>query len=94
VEELLNAEEVALILKVARVTPYQWAKRGVFAHYKIQGYSALRWKILKPLWNPKGWIKKACKSLKVTNPQPSVVDQIEYYEINKKGRAQFQPCLS
>jgi excisionase family DNA binding protein len=34
---LLKPEEVAKLLKVAKVTPYQWAKRGVLPHYRLEG---------------------------------------------------------
>lgn len=35
--ELLKPEDVARILKVAKVTPYQWAKKGVLPHYRLEG---------------------------------------------------------
>ncbi len=35
--QLLKPEEVAKMLKVAKVTPYQWAKRGVLPHYRLEG---------------------------------------------------------
>ena len=35
--ELLKAEDVAKILKVAKVTPYQWARRGILPYYRLEG---------------------------------------------------------
>lgn len=35
--QLLKAEDVAKILKVAKVTPYQWARRGVLPYYRLEG---------------------------------------------------------
>jgi excisionase family DNA binding protein len=35
--QLLRPEEVARMLKVAKVTPYKWAKRGVLPHYRLEG---------------------------------------------------------
>ena len=35
--QLLRPEDVARMLKVAKVTPYQWAKRGVLPHYRLEG---------------------------------------------------------
>jgi len=35
--QLLKPEDVARILKVAKVTPYQWARRGVLPHYRLEG---------------------------------------------------------
>lgn len=40
---LLKPEDVAKMLKVAKVTPYQWARRGVLPHYRIEGI--LRFKL-------------------------------------------------
>ena len=40
---LLTAEEVARLLKVASVTAYQWARRGVLPHYHLEG--AVRFKL-------------------------------------------------
>ena len=34
---LLKPEDVARILKVAKVTPYQWARKGVLPHYRLEG---------------------------------------------------------
>ncbi len=34
---LLKPEDVARILKVAKVTPYAWARRGVLPHYRLEG---------------------------------------------------------
>jgi excisionase family DNA binding protein len=33
----LKPEDVARILKIAKVTPYQWARRGILPHYKLEG---------------------------------------------------------
>ena len=41
--QLLKPEDVAHILKVAKVTPYQWARRGVLPHYRLEG--TLRFKL-------------------------------------------------
>jgi excisionase family DNA binding protein len=41
--QLLTAEDVARILKVAKVTPYQWARRGILPHYRLEG--AVRFKM-------------------------------------------------
>jgi excisionase family DNA binding protein len=35
--QLLKAEDVAKILKVAKVTPYQWARKGVLPYYRLEG---------------------------------------------------------
>ena len=35
--QLLRPEDVARMLKVAKVTPYAWARRGVLAHYRLEG---------------------------------------------------------
>ena len=35
--QLLKPEDVARILKIAKVTPYQWARRGILPHYKLEG---------------------------------------------------------
>ena len=35
--QLLKPEEVAKMLKVAKVTPYAWAKRGILPHYRLEG---------------------------------------------------------
>lgn len=35
--QLLRPEDVARMLKVAKVTPYQWARRGVLSHYRLEG---------------------------------------------------------
>ena len=35
--QLLRPEDVARMLKVAKVTPYQWARRGVLPHYRLEG---------------------------------------------------------
>lgn len=35
--QLLKPEDVARMLKIAKVTPYQWARRGVLPHYKLEG---------------------------------------------------------
>jgi excisionase family DNA binding protein len=32
-----RAEDVARMLKIAKVTPYQWARRGVFPFYRLEG---------------------------------------------------------
>jgi len=37
VEELLRAQDVARMLRIAKVTPYQWARKGVLPHYRLQG---------------------------------------------------------
>ncbi len=36
-EELLKPQEVARLLKIARVTPYQWARRGILPYYRLEG---------------------------------------------------------
>ena len=41
--QLLKAEDVARILKVAKVTPYQWARRGILPYYRLEG--AIRFKL-------------------------------------------------
>lgn len=35
--QLLKPEDVARMLKIAKVTPYQWARRGIPPHYKLEG---------------------------------------------------------
>jgi excisionase family DNA binding protein len=35
--QLLKAEEVAKMLKIAKVTPYQWARRGILPYYRLEG---------------------------------------------------------
>ena len=35
--QLLRPEDVAKILKIAKVTPYQWARRGILPFYKLEG---------------------------------------------------------
>jgi len=35
--QLLKPDDVARMLKVAKVTPYQWARRGVLPHYRLEG---------------------------------------------------------
>lgn len=35
--QLLKPEDVARMLKIAKVTPYQWARRGILPHYKLEG---------------------------------------------------------
>jgi len=35
--ELLKPKEVAQKLKVKEVTIYQWARRGVLPHFKLEG---------------------------------------------------------
>lgn len=35
--QLLKPDDVARMLKVAKVTPYQWARRGILPHYKLEG---------------------------------------------------------
>jgi excisionase family DNA binding protein len=35
--QLLRAEDVARILKVAKVTPYAWARKNKIAYYRIEG---------------------------------------------------------
>ena len=35
--QLLRPEEVARILKVAKVTPYQWARKGILPCYRLEG---------------------------------------------------------
>jgi excisionase family DNA binding protein len=35
--QLLKPEDVAKMLKIAKVTPYQWARRGVLPHYRLEG---------------------------------------------------------
>jgi excisionase family DNA binding protein len=35
--QLLRPEDVARILKIAKATPYQWARRGILPHYKLEG---------------------------------------------------------
>ena len=35
--KLLRPEDVARILKIAKVTPYQWARRGVLPFYRLEG---------------------------------------------------------
>ena len=49
--ELLRAEEVARILKVAKVTPYQWARRGVLPYYRIEGTIRFKWEDVKDFVN-------------------------------------------
>jgi excisionase family DNA binding protein len=34
--QLLKPEDVAKMLKVAKVTPYQWARKGVLPHYRLE----------------------------------------------------------
>ena len=34
-EALLSPEEVAELLKIARVTVYSWAEKGLLPHYKL-----------------------------------------------------------
>jgi excisionase family DNA binding protein len=35
--DLISPEELAGALKIARVTAYQWVRRGVIPHLKIEG---------------------------------------------------------
>ena len=35
--QLLRPEDVARMLKIAKVTPYQWARRGILPFYKLEG---------------------------------------------------------
>lgn len=35
--DLINPEELAAGMRVARVTVYQWVRRGVIPHLKIEG---------------------------------------------------------
>jgi excisionase family DNA binding protein len=35
--QLLKAEDVAQMLRIAKVTPYQWARKGVLPHYHLEG---------------------------------------------------------
>jgi len=35
--QFLKALDVARILKIAKATPYQWARRGILPHYKLEG---------------------------------------------------------
>ena len=46
-DELLTPEEVAKRLKVAKVTPYQWAQRGVLPYYKLEGVVRFRLQDIK-----------------------------------------------
>lgn len=41
--QLLKPEEVAKMLKVAKVTPYAWARRGILPYYRLEG--AIRFKL-------------------------------------------------
>jgi excisionase family DNA binding protein len=41
--QLLKPDDVAKILKVSKCTPYQWARRGVLPHYRLEG--TIRFKI-------------------------------------------------
>lgn len=34
---LISPEELAVALKIARVTAYQWVRRGVIPHLKLEG---------------------------------------------------------
>jgi excisionase family DNA binding protein len=36
-EDLISPEELAAALKIARVTAYQWVRRGVIPHLKLEG---------------------------------------------------------
>jgi excisionase family DNA binding protein len=36
-EDLLSPKELSGILKVSQVTLYQWARRGILPHYKLEG---------------------------------------------------------
>lgn len=63
---LLRPEEVARMLKVAKVTPYQWAKRGVLPHYRLEG--VIRFKLED--------IKAFVEARRVEkSPKPSPVDK-------------------
>jgi excisionase family DNA binding protein len=35
--DLISPEELAAALKIARVTAYQWVRRGVIPHLKLEG---------------------------------------------------------
>ena len=35
--QLLKPQDVARILKVAKVTPYAWARKNIIPHYRIEG---------------------------------------------------------
>jgi len=35
--DLISPEELAAALKIARVTTYQWVRRGVIPHLKLEG---------------------------------------------------------
>ncbi len=35
--DLISPEELAAALKIARVTVYQWVRRGVIPHLKLEG---------------------------------------------------------
>jgi excisionase family DNA binding protein len=41
--QLLKPEDVAKRLKVARVTVYKWARKGVLPYYKLEG--SVRFKV-------------------------------------------------
>ena len=45
--QLLRAEDVAKILKIARVTPYQWARRGILPFYQLEGTIRFRLRDVK-----------------------------------------------
>jgi len=36
-DDLISPEELAAALKVARITVYKWARRGVIDHLKLEG---------------------------------------------------------
>jgi excisionase family DNA binding protein len=35
-EDLLTADEISKMLKVSKIAVYQWARRGLLPHYKIE----------------------------------------------------------
>jgi excisionase family DNA binding protein len=45
--QLLKGEDVAKILKVAKVTPYQWARKGILPYYRLEGTIRFRYEDIK-----------------------------------------------
>jgi excisionase family DNA binding protein len=56
--ELLTPQDVAKILKIARTTPYQWARRGILPHYKLEGVIRFKMEDIKAFVNERRIEKK------------------------------------
>ncbi len=63
--ELLTPQDVAKILKVAKVTPYQWARRGILPHYKLEGVIRFKLEDIKAFVNERRVEKKNSEGLRI-----------------------------